>query len=149
MHMHLLLGEGGVLLSDYQAICPVTIWPATPRHVIGPLADKVLGKLGLWPSFHNRQQKAHQQAIQTQLELDSVDLVLVNTVTSGRWFRQLPIPDKTPVVTFVHELDMSVQDLHPPDELAYLLQRTTQLLAVSKATARYYEQQHGMLIRPA
>ncbi|MFD2936548.1 glycosyltransferase family 4 protein [Spirosoma flavum] len=143
IHMHLLLGDGGPLLNDYRAICPVTIWPSPDRYVMGALTDKVLGKLGLWEQFHDRQLEARRREIQAQLNLDSVDLVLVNTVTSGRWFGQLAIPGRTPVVTFVHELAMSVRLYTRPDELDYLLRRTTQLLAVSKATARYYEQQHG------
>ena len=141
--MHLLLGDGGPLLADYQAICPVTIWPAPDRYVVGALTDKVLGKVGLWERFHDRQLKTRQHDIRQQLHLESVDLVLVNTVTSSRWFGQLGIPDKTPVITFVHELAMSVRQYTRPDELAYLLRRTTQLLAVSKATAHYYEQQHS------
>ncbi|WP_020595991.1 glycosyltransferase family 4 protein [Spirosoma panaciterrae] len=141
--MRLLLGEGGPLLEDYQAICPVTIWPTPPTYAVGILADKVLWKLGQWQSFYDRKTKAHQQAIRTQLALDTVDLVLVNTVTSSRWFAQLAIPAQTPVVTFVHELDMSVRIYTRPDELSLLLKRTNHLLAVSKATARYYEQEHG------
>ena len=141
--MHLLLGEGGPLLAEYRSVCPVILWPEKPPYVVGALADKVLGKLGLWQSFHRKQLKAHQQAMRAQLSLDSVDLVLVNTVTGSHWFGQLDIPDTIPVVTFVHELDMSVRMYTQPDELAYLLRRTNQLLAVSKATARYYEQQHG------
>lgn len=141
--MRLLLGEGGPLLEEYQAICPVTIWPTPPTYAVGILADKVLWKLGQWQSFYDRKTKAHQQAIRTQLALDTVDLVLVNTVTSSRWFAQLAIPDQTPVVTFVHELDMSVRIYTRPDELSLLLKRTNHLLAVSKATARYYEQEHG------
>ena len=143
MQMHLLLGDGGPLLEAYQAICPVTIWPTPDRYVVGAVADKVLGKVGLWQTFHDRQLQAQQREVRAQLALDSVDLVLVNTVTSSRWFGQLAIPETTPVVTFVHELDMSVRLYTRPDELAYLLKRTTRLLAVSKATARYYEQQHG------
>ncbi len=141
--MRLLLGDGGPLLADYQAICPVIIWPAPDRYVVGALTDKVLGKLGLWEKFHDRQRKVRQQEVSEKLGLDSVDLVLVNTVTSSRWFSQLAIPDKTPVITFVHELAMSVRMYTRPDELAYLLRRTNQMLAVSKATARYYEQEHG------
>ncbi|WP_080056074.1 glycosyltransferase family 4 protein [Spirosoma aerolatum] len=141
--MHLLLGEGGPLLEEYQAICPVTIWPAPPAYAVGALADKVLWKLGRWQQFYERRTKAHQQAIRSQLGLDKVDLVLVNTVTSSRWVAQLAIPAQTPVVTFVHELDMSVRIYTRPDELAYLLKRTNHMLAVSKATARYYEQEHG------
>ena len=143
IQMRLLLGDGGPLMDEYQAVCPVIIWPVADRYVVGALTDKVLGKLGLWERFHERQLSAHRQAIQTQLDLNSVDLVVVNTVTSSRWFGQLAIPQKTPVVTFVHELAMSVRMYTQPDELAYLLRRTTRLLAVSKATARYYEQAHG------
>ncbi|MBN8821367.1 MULTISPECIES: glycosyltransferase family 4 protein [unclassified Spirosoma] len=141
--MHLLLGEGGPLLEEYQAICPVTIWPTPPTYAVSALADKVLWKLGQWQQFYERRTKAHQQAIRAQLGLDKVDLVLVNTVTSSRWVAQLAIPDQIPVVTFVHELDMSVRIYTRPDELAYLLKRTNHMLAVSKATARYYEQEHG------
>ncbi|QHV99830.1 glycosyltransferase [Spirosoma endbachense] len=141
--MHLLLGEGGPLLDEYRSICTVTIWPAPDRYVMGAVADKILGKLGLWDRFYQQQMQDRQQAIRASLGLDSIDLVLVNTVTSSRWFGQLGIPDKTPVVTFVHELDMSVRMYTQPDELAYLLRRTNHLLAVSRATARYYEEQHG------
>ncbi|GAB4033476.1 hypothetical protein GCM10028774_16740 [Spirosoma jeollabukense] len=143
IQMRLLLGDGGPLLNDYQTICPVVIWPAPNRYVVDALTDKVLWKLGVWQQLHDRQTKAHQQKVRAQLGLDSVDLVLVNTVTSSRWFGQLGIPDNIPVITFVHELDMSVRMYTQPDQLKYLLGRTTQLLSVSKATARYYEQQHG------
>lgn len=143
IQMHLLLGEGGPLLDEYRAICPVTVWPEPDRYVMGVAADMVLGKLGLWEKFHNRQLNAKSQAVKAQLNVDSFDLVLVNTAMGSRWFSQLGIPEKTPVVTFVHELDMSVRTYTKPDELAYLLGRTTQLLAVSRATASYYEQEHG------
>ncbi|QJW90729.1 glycosyltransferase family 4 protein [Spirosoma taeanense] len=143
IRMHLLLGEGGPLLDEYRAACPVTLWPAPDRYVMGALADKVLGKLGLWQGFYDRQLTNRQRAIRDELGLETVDLVLVNTVTSSRWFSQLPVPEQTPVVTFVHELDMSVRMYTRPDELAFLLRRTNHLLAVSRATARYYEQQHS------
>ncbi|GAB3700990.1 hypothetical protein GCM10027592_28600 [Spirosoma flavus] len=143
VQMHLLLGDGGPLLPDYQAICPVTIWPASERYVVGAIADKALWKLGLWQRFHDRQRKAQQQAVQAKLSLDSFDLILVNTVTSGHWFSQLAIPDTTPVTTFAHELAISVRIYTKPDELAYLLRRTNRLLAVSEATAQYYVQEHG------
>ncbi len=137
--MHLLLGGGGPLLDEYRSICPVSLWPDPDRYAAGGLTNKILGRLGI----RKRQLENRQQAVREQLKLDSVDVVLVNTVTSGHWFGQLAIPDKTPVVTFVHELDMSVRIYSRPDELAYLLSRTTRLLAVSKATAHYYEYQHG------
>lgn len=142
--LHLLLGEGGPLLEEYQAICPVTLWAPPKRYMVGAIGDKVLGKLGLWDRFNNRQTEEQQRAVRAKLELDSVDLVFVNTVTSSRWFGQIGIADHTPVVTFVHELAMSVRMYTRPDELAYLLRRTNQLLAVSKATARYYEEQHDV-----
>lgn len=144
IQMHLLLGEGGPLLSEYEIICPVTLWPVPDRYVVGVLTDKVLGKLGLWERFYQRQIHRQQQDIRARLAIESVDLVLVNTVMSGRWFGQIDIPDRTPVITFVHELAMSVRTYTRPGDLAHLLHRTTQLLAVSKATARYYEQEHNV-----
>lgn len=142
--MHLLLGEGGPLLKDYQQICPVTIWPQPDRYVIGAFADKVLGKLGLWHSMANRQAEHRRQAIQDQLQLDSFDLIFVNTVTSSRWFTQLSIASTIPVITFVHELAMSVRIYTQTDELRRLLSRSNQVLAVSRATALYYQTEHNV-----
>ena len=141
--MHLLLGEGGPLLDEYRAVCPVTIWPTPSRYAVGAFTDRILGKLGMWQQFYDRHVQAHQQEVRAELNLDSIDLVLVNTVTSSRWFGQLGIPENIPVITFVHELAMSVRMYTRPDELAHLLRRTTRLLSVSKATARYYEHEHG------
>lgn len=142
--MRLLLGEGGPLLNEYRAICPVTLWPSPSPYVVNAVADKVLWKLGLWQSRHDRQTTRYWQQMQAGLGLDTVDLVFVNTVTSSRWFCQLDIPAKTPVVTFVHELAMSVRIYTQPDELAQLLARTNRLLAVSAFTAQYYETVHGI-----
>ncbi len=142
-NLHLLLGEGGPLLDAYQAICPVTLWPAQPAHVVGALADKVLWRLGMWDKAYQQQRVEHQRQVRAELNLDSVDLVLANTVMSSRWFAQLNLAPTVPVVTFVHELDMSVRIYTEPTELAELLSRTNQLLAVSKATADYYVTQHG------
>ena len=142
--MRLLLGEGGPLLDEYRDICPVTLWPSPSPHVVNALADKVLWKLGLWQSMRDQQTAKHRQQMQIELGLDSVDLVFVNTVTSSRWFCQLAIPAQTPVVTFVHELAMSVRMYTQPDELARLLSRTNRLLAVSAFTARYYETAHDV-----
>ena len=141
--MRLLLGEGGPLVNDYRAVCPVTIWPVPTPYVLGAFTDSVLGKLGMWQQFYDRHIQARQQAVRAKLNLESVDLVLVNTVTSSQWFGQLSIPETIPVFTFVHELAMSVRMYTRPNELAHLLSRTTRMLAVSKATARYYEQVHG------
>lgn len=143
VQMRLLLGEGGSLLDEYRALCPVTIWSTPNPYITNAVGDKVLRKLGLWHQLNERKSAQQQRAVQQQLDLDSVDLVLVNTVTSSRWFRELAIPAHIPVVTFVHELAMSVRIYTRPDDLAYLLKHTTHLLAVSDTTARYYEQQWG------
>ncbi|MEZ0539171.1 glycosyltransferase family 4 protein [Fibrella arboris] len=137
--LHLLLGEGGPLLADYEQLATVTLWPQPAPYVAGPTADKVLGKLGLWQQQANRQQQRQRGALHAALHLDTVDLVLVNTVTSSRYFRQLPLPSNVPVLAFVHELAMSVHLYANPDELRYLLARATRILAVSKATASYYQ----------
>ncbi len=137
--MYLLLGAGGPLLVDYEQIATVTLWPQPKPYVAGPTADKILGKLGLWQQQADRQQQRQLQALYGALHLDTVDLVLVNTVTSSQYFRQLPVRNNVPVLAFVHELAMSVQQYTNPGDLSYLLQRAARILAVSQATARYYE----------
>ncbi|MEZ0483593.1 glycosyltransferase family 4 protein [Fibrella aquatica] len=137
--LFLLLGEGGPLLADYEKLASVTIWPKPEKYVVGPTTDKILGKLGLWQQQADRQHQQQRETLHTALQLDSIDLVVVNTVTSGHYFKQLPVSDNVPVLAFVHELAMSVNQYTKPDELRYLLERATRILAVSKATARYYE----------
>ncbi|RYF74536.1 MAG: glycosyltransferase [Cytophagaceae bacterium] len=137
--LYLLLSEGGPLIADYEQVSTVILWPHSEKYVVGQTADKVLGKLGLWQQLADKQQHRQHEALYNALHLDVIDLVLVNTVTSGQLFRQLPLRDNVPVLVFVHELAMSVQLYTIPDDLRYLLQRATRILAVSKATAQYYE----------
>ncbi|HEX9957060.1 MAG TPA: glycosyltransferase, partial [Fibrella sp.] len=137
--LYLLLGEGGPLLAAYERIATVKLWPRPERYMAGPTADKVLGKLGIWQQLSDRQQQRQRDGLHEALHLDTIDLVLVNTVTSGRYFRQLPLRENVPVLVFVHELAMSVHQYARPDELQYLLGRAARILAVSQATARYYE----------
>ncbi|XWW46458.1 glycosyltransferase family 4 protein [Fibrella sp. USSR17] len=137
--LHLLLGGGGPLLTDYEQLASVTLWPESAKHVVGPTADKVLSKLGLWQQQAHQQKKRQHEALREALDLDHVDLVVVNTVTSGRFFRQLPLRPNVPVLAFVHELAMSVNLYADSDDLRFLLQRATRILTVSQATARYYE----------
>ena len=150
IHMHLLLGAGGPLLDEYQQVASVTIWPVTnDQPVVNPLVDKVLGKIGLWDAMFRQQQQRRQAKLRQTLNLDNTSLILVNTVTSSRWFHALGLGDilpghthKIPVITFAHELAMSVSIYTDPDELSYLLSHTDHLLAVSKATASYYVDRH-------
>lgn len=143
--LHLLLGAGGPLLNEYQQIADsVLIWPTTGPYITSPLGDKVLGKLGLYQTLANRRDAAQQTAIEQRLHLNEVDLVLVNTVSASHWFCQLTLPDALPVVTFVHEQEMAVALYAKADELARLFQRSRHILAVSEATARYYQTEHGI-----
>ena len=148
--LHLLLGAGGPLLDEYrQTANSVTLWSGANEPVPGPLGDKILGKLGLYAALAKKRAARQQTRLHQLLHLDSVDLVLVNTVAGGHWFRLLNLPASTvsrplPVVTFVHEQAMAVAMYAQPDELAYLLQRSQHVLAVSEATAAYYRTAHGV-----
>ena len=144
VRMRLLLGAGGPLLADYEALGPVTIWPADDPHIINPVADKLLAKLGRWEQARQRKADRRKQAINQVLALDEVDVVLANTVSSSQWFGQLALPDGVRVITFVHELAMSVKMYADADALANLFRRTDHVLAVSKATASYYVDNHGV-----
>jgi glycosyltransferase involved in cell wall biosynthesis len=144
VQIRLLLGAGGPLLAEYEQLAPVTIWPANDPFVINPVADKVLAKLGRWEQARQRKTERRQQAMNQMLGLADVDVVLVNTVSSSEWFGQLHLSDDVRVITFVHELAMSVRMYSDSDALANLFRRTNHVLAVSEATANYYVQQHGV-----
>ena len=142
--MRLLLGSGGSLLEEYKALCPVTIWPEDKPFLVGPTADKVLGKLNLWQQQADRRAQRQRDEIYAALGSDSIDAVLVNTVSGGRWLRQLNLPERVPVVAYLHELPMSVGLYSRPDELAYLLNRCGHLLTVSRATTLFYHTAYGI-----
>lgn len=136
--MQLLLGSGGSLLDDYQALCPVVIWPEDEPFLVGPTADKVLGKLNLWQQQADRRNQRQRDEIYQSIGGDSVSAVLVNTVSGARWLRRLNLPTAVPVVAYLHELPMSVGLYSRPDELRYLLNRCQHLLTVSRATMHFY-----------
>ncbi len=142
--MRLLLGSGGALLDDYTAICPVTIWPEDEPFLVGPTADKVLGKLNLWQQQTDRRNQRQRDEIYAALGGDAIDAVLVNTVSGGRWLQRLKLPERVPVVAYLHELPMSVGLYSRPDELTYLLNRCQHLLTVSRATMQFYHTTYGV-----
>ncbi|MBO0934779.1 glycosyltransferase family 4 protein [Fibrella aquatilis] len=142
--MRLLLGSGGELLEQYRALATVVIWPADEPHLVGPVADKVLGKLNLWQQRADREAQKRRDAVGQALGLNEVDAVLVNTVSGGRWLQRLALPDHVPVVAYLHELPMSVGLYSRPEELAYLLNRCQHLLTVSRATMQFYHTEYGV-----
>ncbi len=143
--LHLLLGAGGPLLDEYrQTADSVTLWPDADNGVLGPLGDKVLGKLGLYASLAKKTEDQRRADLSQQLKVDTIDLVLVNTVSGSHWFGLLDLPPSVPVITFVHEQAIAVAMYAQPDELAHLLQRSQHVLAVSEATASYYREQHSV-----
>lgn len=143
--LHLLLGAGGPLLDEYrQTADSVLLWPADDPYITGALGDKLLWKLGLYQQLARQRMARHRNQIWQQLRLDTVDLVLVNTVSASRWFSLLAVPVTIPVVTFVHEQAMAVKMYAQPHELTYLLNRSRHILAVSAATAHYYQTQQGV-----
>lgn len=142
--MRLLLGSGGSLLEEYKGLCPVTVWPDDAPFLVGPTADKVLGKLNLWQPRADRRAQRQRDEIYAVLSSDSIDAVLVNTVSGGRWLRRLNLPERVPVVAYLHELPMSVGLYSRPNELAYLLERCGHLLTVSRATMLFYHTAYGI-----
>ena len=142
--MRLLLGGGGPLLGEYEALCPVLVWPENKPFLVGPTTDKVLGKLNLWQPRADRRNQRQRNEIYAALGGDAIDAVLVNTVSGGRWLRRLNLPSRVPVVAYLHELPMSAGLYSRPDELAYLLNRCAHLLTVSQATMLFYHTAHGI-----
>ncbi len=135
----LLLAEAGPLLLDYEAVATVVFWPQQLTQLLGPLPDKLLGKLGLWQRLATQRANQQHADLRETIDPDSLALVLVNTVSAATLFRQLDLPGHVPVLAFLHELAMSVRQYANPDDLRHLLARATRLLTVSRATAHYYE----------
>lgn len=138
----LLLGDGGPLEEEYRQVTEVIRYPRPVRQLYGRVIDKGLRMTGVWSALERRRGQRQQQAMRQHMDAQSVGVIVVNTVASAGLYRAIAETVPAPMMLFVHELAMSVQMYSQPDDLRFLLDRASHLIAVSQAVADYYHNVH-------
>ncbi|RRB06347.1 glycosyltransferase [Larkinella rosea] len=141
---HLLLCGDGPLEDEYRQLSSVTFFPKPVTRLIGRRIDKLLYLLRIGQWLHRREEQRRWQNFADEIRSQNIGLVMVNTVTSAKGYQPIyELVKSTPVILFVHELEMAVRMYTQPANLRFLLDHSDHLIAVSKAVARFYVDTYG------
>ncbi len=136
---HLLLCEGGELVSDFEQVTSVTLVKPIPQYsffqrLIGLVTKSRRGSVRENPDFSR---------VRTELLAQNFGLVFVNSVANAEFYhKHLGYLHELPAVLFAHELQMSVATYSEPESLKFLLIRCRHLIAVSRAVADFYVKEY-------
>ena len=139
-NMHLLLEKGGVLEEGFGQVVSITKIPIKVKRLYSKKIDRLLEMVGIIKILKRQHRLKQWKLFREELESQNIGLIFVNTVAAASVLRIIPFLN-VPIVSFVHELEMSVKMYSNPEDLKYLLSKTDHLLAVSKAVANYYQTQ--------
>ncbi|GAB3257033.1 hypothetical protein GCM10027347_19230 [Larkinella harenae] len=141
----LLLGDGGPLLPDYERVTTVYagyVPPAPPR--TNGLITKVANRLGMGAAQPEADPRSKLFAeLLPVLRAQSFDLIFSNTIANGGLLRRLQ-PLELPFVSYVHELETSIQIYTKPEDLRYQLDHATLFVCGSDAVRRNLVQNHKL-----
>lgn len=141
---HLLLCGDGPLEKEYRMLTGVTKWPQPVNSLYGRRIDKILYLLRIGQWLHRREEQRRWQAFENELRAQDIGLVMVNTITNSRAYRQIHgLLQSLPTIFFVHELEMAIRMYTQPENLRFMLDHTDRLIAVSRAVARHYVETYG------
>lgn len=136
---HLLLCEGGELVSEFQKVSSVTLIKPIPQRsvlqrFIGVMTKRMDNPVRENPDFSR---------VRAELLAQNFGLVFVNSVANAEFYhKNLGYLQELPVVLFAHELQMSVAAYSEPESLKYLLAKCQRLIAVSVAVADFYVEEY-------
>ena len=139
-NMHLLLEKGGVLEEGFGQVVSITKIPIKVKRLYSKKIDRLLEMVGIIKILKRQHRLKQWKLFREELESQNIGLIFVNTVAAASVLRIIPFLN-VPIVSFVHELEMSVKMYSNPEDLKQLLSKTDHLLAVSKAVANYYQTQ--------
>ena len=139
-NMHLLLEKGGVLEEGFGEVVSITKIPIKAKRLYSKKIDRLLEMVGIIKILKRQHRLKQWKLFREELEAQNIGLIFVNTVAAASVLRIIPFLN-VPIVSFVHELEMSVKMYSNPEDLKQLLSKTDHLLAVSKAVANYYQTQ--------
>lgn len=137
--MHLLLCNGGELEHEFEQVTSITRLYHNFKVAPAPFTGKLLKTVNLYRRYQERSVQKINDKIVAEIELQNIGLVFINSIANASVFHDfLKFLNHLPLVLFVHELGMSVKIYTHEKHLQFLLKKTDDLIAVSKAVASYY-----------
>ncbi|KAA6439728.1 glycosyltransferase family 4 protein [Dyadobacter flavalbus] len=137
--MHLLLCNGGELEREFEEVTSITKLYQNFKVAPAPLTGRLLKTVNLYRRYQERSVQKINDRIIAEIELQNIGLVFINSIANAGVFHDfLKFLNHLPLVLFVHELGMSVKIYTHEKHLHFLLKKTDDLIAVSKAVASYY-----------
>lgn len=131
--LHVLLGRGGVLQTDFEAIAPVWIW--NDKLSVG---QRVWNKL----SKGSSQLTYGQRQIVRAVQRFQPNLVYGNTVLSAPLIKALSL--QVPTVLHIHELSYIMSYYGNSKALPSVLQKADRVIAVSRLVHQYLKNERGV-----
>lgn len=133
--MRVLLGNGGPLVRDFEAIAPTT--------VLREILDLPEGIRGSVPVVSRAVRKSKLLAMGRSFRAFAPDLIYVNTAVTRDALEMLGDID-APVVLHVHELEVSLKIYSGEANTRYLLGRSDGIIAVSEAVRENLVASYGV-----
>jgi glycosyltransferase involved in cell wall biosynthesis len=129
----ILLKSGGIIENDFKEIANTYLWD-NPNHIHKKsFSDKLLNKLKTDRSYHNQ--------IIEKLSNEKFDLIISNTVANGDVLPSLDLLN-CPIVTYVHELEMGIQQYTQPDLFQNVLRYSSAFIACGEAVKQNLIENH-------
>jgi glycosyltransferase involved in cell wall biosynthesis len=129
----ILLKEGGIIEKEFEALAVTYFWNRKRNiSVIGKIRNK------LFAENHNENEELLAKLIQQKF-----DLIISNTVTNGNLLEALAIL-KVPMVTYVHELEMGIQQYTSPAEFQKTLSFSESFIACAASVKQNLIENHAI-----
>ncbi len=120
----ILLKEGGIMEKEFELISTTYYWNIKSINIRMSLVRKIADKL-----FNKN---SYQQDLLQQLEEQKFDLIISNTVTNGDLLGKLHTL-KVPISTYVHELEMGIQQYTTAELFQNTLKFTKSYIACAES----------------
>ena len=127
------LKDGGIIEEDFKMIAPVYFWKQTLLSRKRALMNKLIGKL----TANNLAQNVTLENLKKQ----KFDLIISNTITNGDILPALQELN-CPIITYVHELEMGIQQYTLPDYFRNVVKLSNSFIACGEAVKQNLIENH-------
>jgi glycosyltransferase involved in cell wall biosynthesis len=131
----ILLKEGGIIEKDFEEIATAYYWTNKSAESQKTLAQKITNKI-----FNK---DGYEKNLLEKLAQQRFDLIISNTVTNGDLLEKLSILN-VPISTYVHELEMGIQQYTSPKSFQNTLNFTKSYIACAESVKENLIKNHDI-----
>ena len=120
----ILLKEGGIIENEFEEIATTYFWKGKANKSQNSLFRKIANKIG--------KDNSSEKDLFEKLSQENFDLIVSNTVTNGNLLEKLSVLN-VPISTYVHELEMGIQQYTTPELFQNTLKFTNSYIACAES----------------